>query len=270
MENRDTTFHWTKADLHIHTSEDPFDEINYSAMELIDRAHGLGFRVLAVTLHDKVFDDPAAFAHARSLGMLLIPAVERRLEGADVVILNLSREESEALRSFDNLRSLRLRRGKSMLVFAPHPFYRAGGSIGGRVESLIDCFDAVEHCHFYIPILDPNGRARLLADRHHLPLLATSDGHHKRFFGSHFSFLGLSNGGLPPAIEDVFAAIRGHRVRRVAPRGGWSRFLALLGFIFVVHPLLTLLPGSKRSRARRLSTRREVSIYPPTDEHATS
>ena len=37
--------HWAKADLHIHTSEDPMDEIDYSALELVEGAHDAGLSV---------------------------------------------------------------------------------------------------------------------------------------------------------------------------------------------------------------------------------
>ncbi|MGH7936714.1 MAG: PHP domain-containing protein, partial [Chthoniobacterales bacterium] len=79
---------WIKVDLHIHTLEDPKDHLDYSAHELLVRARALGFRVLAITLHDKVFDRAEVFADAAAMGMLLIPAAELRLEGADAVVLN--------------------------------------------------------------------------------------------------------------------------------------------------------------------------------------
>ena len=47
------------------------------------------FGALAITLHDKVFDRPEVFADAAAMGILLMPAAEMRLEGADVVLLNV-------------------------------------------------------------------------------------------------------------------------------------------------------------------------------------
>ncbi len=242
---------WVKADLHLHTAEDPCDEIDYTAAELLDRAHRLGFRVLAITLHDKVFDVPEIFARARELGILLISAAELRIEGADAVILNLSVEEAAGIRSFADLRQLRARRGASLFVFAPHPFYRFGGSIGHRLEQYLDCFDAIEHCHFHVPLFDPNVLAARLAARTNKPLLATSDAHCLRFFGEHYSLLELPRSSQPPALEAVFEAIRTHRFKRVSPTGGLTRFIALMVFLFLVHPILARLPGSKRSQARR-------------------
>ena len=242
---------WVKADLHLHTAEDPLDEIDYTALELLDHASGLGFNVLAVTLHDKVFDDQRAFARAAELGILLIQAAELRIEGADVVLLNLTPEEASTVRSFDDLRRLRARRGDSLLTFAPHPFYRLGGSIGNRLERYLDCFDAVEFCHFHVPILNPNVPAKRIAEKHGLPLLATSDAHRRKFFGQNYSLLGLEHSGGVPAVADVFRAIRAGRIQRVSPTGGLPRLIALLFFLFCVHPILVNLPGAKRVQARK-------------------
>src|SRR5205814_5367184 len=118
---------WIKIDLHIHTLDDPKDAVDYSAHELLERARALGFRVLAITLHDAVFDRQEVFADAAAMGILLIPAAEMRLQGADVIVLNVTAEEMAELKSFDDLRRLRTQRGDSILTIAPHPFYRLGG-----------------------------------------------------------------------------------------------------------------------------------------------
>src|SRR5664279_4742354 len=95
---------WIKLDLHIHTLDDPKDVIDYSAHQLLERARSLGFRVLAITLHDAVFERPEVFADAAAMGILLIPAAEVRLQGADVIILNVTAAEIAELRNFDDLR----------------------------------------------------------------------------------------------------------------------------------------------------------------------
>ena len=100
---------WIKIDLHIHTLDDPKDAVDYSAHQLLERARTLGFRVLAITLHDAVFNRPEVFADAAAMGILLIPAAEMRLQGADVIVLNVSAEEMAELKSFDDLRRLRER-----------------------------------------------------------------------------------------------------------------------------------------------------------------
>ena len=178
---------WIKLDLHIHTLDDPKDKIDYTAHQLLERARMLGFHVLAITLHDAVFDRPEVFADAREMGILLIPAAEVRLEGADVVVLNVTPDEIARLRNFDDLRKLRAERGASIFIFAPHPFYVLGGSIGARLIDEIDCFDGIEWCHFYRGWFNPNRRAEKLAAKYGKRLLATSDAHRLDAFGSHFT-----------------------------------------------------------------------------------
>src|SRR6476619_3313561 len=101
---------WIKVDLHIHTLDDPKDALDYSAHELLERANALGFRVLAITLHDAVFDRAEVFADAAQMGILLIPAAEMRLEGADVILLNVTGQDVAGLKSFDDVRALRAQR----------------------------------------------------------------------------------------------------------------------------------------------------------------
>src|SRR5467141_4966228 len=137
---------WIKTDLHIHTLDDPKDALDYSAHQLLERARALGFRVLAITLHDAVFDRPEVFADAAIMGILLIPAAEVRLCGADVIVLNVTAAEIAGLKNFDDLRRLRARRGSSVFTIAPHPFYVFGSSIGNRLFNEMDCFDAIELC----------------------------------------------------------------------------------------------------------------------------
>src|SRR5438477_2279402 len=144
---------WIKVDLHIHTLDDPKDVIDYTAHQLLERAKALGFGVLAITLHDAVFDRPEVFADAAAMGILLISAAEVRLQGADVIVLNVTAEEIADVKNFDDLRRLRDRRGISIFTIAPHPFYFLGGSIGSRLLEEIDCFDAIELCHFHKGLL---------------------------------------------------------------------------------------------------------------------
>ena len=127
------------------------------------RARSLGFGVLAITLHDAVFDRQEVFADAAAMGILLIPAAEVRLCDADIIVLNVTGEEIAELKDFDDLRQLRTRRGRSVFTIAPHPFYVFGSSIGSRLLAEIDCFDAIEVCHFHKGLLNPNRRAKKAA-----------------------------------------------------------------------------------------------------------
>jgi predicted metal-dependent phosphoesterase TrpH len=224
---------WIRIDLHIHTLDDPKDALDYSAHQLLERARSLGFRVLAITLHDAVFDRPEVFADAAAMGILLIPAAEMRLEGADVILLNVSANEAAALRTFDDLAALRARRGPSLFTIAPHPFYVLGGSIGERLLEKIDCFDAIELCHFWGRFFNPNRRAVAFAQRFGKPLIATSDAHQLHAFGLNYSSIPRPS---EFTVEKVIEVLRRGVIRTTNPPCSLVDLVSTIYFVFVVHP----------------------------------
>ena len=247
---------WIKIDLHIHTLDDPKDAVDYSAHQLLARARTLGFRVLAITLHDAVFDREDVFQDAAAMGILLIRAAEMRLDGADVIVLNVTAEEMAELKSFDDLRRLRARRGDSIFTIAPHPFYMFGGSIGSRLLREIDCFDAVEFCHFHIGLFNPNRRAKSVASRFGKPLIATSDAHRLHAFGRHYTSI-----PAPAAltVENVFAALRGSPLRLTSPASSFRDLVSAIYFVFLAHPFRV---RRKIAKSRRQSGSRETRAAP--------
>lgn len=225
---------WIKVDLHIHTLDDPKDALDYSAHQLLERARALGFRVLAITLHDAVFDRAEVFADAARMGILLIPAAEVRLEGADVILLNVTAGEIEPLRTLDDLRALRQRRGDSLFTIAPHPFYVLGGSMGKKLIERIECFDAIEVCHFWGHLFNPNRRAIDVAKRFRKPLIATSDAHQLHTFGSHYTSIPRPT---ELTIENVVAALRAGPLQLTSPPCSITDLLSTIYWVFVVHPI---------------------------------
>jgi predicted metal-dependent phosphoesterase TrpH len=228
---------WIKVDLHIHTLDDPKDVIDYSAHQLLERAKQLGFGVLAITLHDAVFGRAEVFADAAAMGILLIPAAEVRLQGADAILLNVTADEVAGLKDFDDLRQLRARRGLSIFTIAPHPFYVLGGSIGARLIEEIDCFDAIELCHFHKGLLNPNRRAAKVAAQFGKPLIATSDAHQLRSFGRHYTSIPRP-GAL--TIENVFTVLREGPLRLTSPPASIVDFTSAIYWIFLSHPFKVL------------------------------
>jgi predicted metal-dependent phosphoesterase TrpH len=240
---------WIKVDLHIHTLDDPKDVIDYSAHQLLERARELGFGVLAITLHDAVFDRQEVFADAAAMGILLIPAAEVRLQGADVIVLNVSPDELAQLKDFDDLRKLRSRRGASVFTIAPHPFYVLGSSIGSRLLHEIDCFDAIEYCHFHNFLLNPNRRAVRVARKFRKPLIATSDAHRLHAFGSHYTTIPRP---AQLTCENVFAALRNDPLRLTSPAASIVDLASAIYWIFLAHPF-------RRRRQHRRHTRHGTS-----------
>jgi predicted metal-dependent phosphoesterase TrpH len=238
---------WIKVDLHIHTLDDPKDVIDYSAHQLLERARELGFGALAITLHDAVFDRAEVYADAANMGILLIPAAEMRLEGADVIVLNVTPAEAEQLRDFADLRELRKKRGDSIFTFAPHPFYLLGGSIGRRLLDEIDCFDGIELCHFHKGLMNPNWQAARVARRFNKPLIATSDAHRLHAFGRHYTSIPRPSHLTP---EAVFSALRTRTMKLVSPPCTMKDFLSALYWTFLAHPMQLRRRAKLESRVR--------------------
>jgi predicted metal-dependent phosphoesterase TrpH len=224
---------WIKVDLHIHTLDDPKDAIDYSAHQLLDRARALGFRVLAITLHDAVFDRQEVFDDAAAMGILLIPAAEVRLCGADVIILNVTGQEIAELNNFDDLRRLRARRGDSIFTIAPHPFYVFGSSIGSRLIAEIDCFDAIELCHFHKGLFNPNHRAARVASRFGKPLIATSDAHRLHAFGRHYTSIPTPS---ELTVENVLTSLRTGPLNLTSPPCSFADLASAVYFVLLAHP----------------------------------
>src|SRR3989442_7963855 len=124
-----------KVELHSHTADDPLDRIPHTTTELIDRAAGLGYDALAVTLHDRQLDVRRWESYAADRGIVLIPGVERTIEGRHVLLLNFERG-TEDVRTFEDLASLKAR--VPGLVVAPHAFFPATSCLWNDLERHAD------------------------------------------------------------------------------------------------------------------------------------
>jgi predicted metal-dependent phosphoesterase TrpH len=176
-----------------------------------------------------------------------------RLHGADVIVLNVGAEEMTELKSFDDLRRLRERRGDSIFTIAPHPFYMFGGSIGSRLFQEIDCFDAIEFCHFHIGLFNPNRRAKKVASRFGKPLIATSDAHRLNAFGRHYTSVPMPS---VLTLENVFAALRSGPLRLTSPASSFADLVSAVYFVFLAHPFRVRrkIAASKRQSTSGIST----------------
>ena len=202
-----------KVDLHLHTGEDPEDGLPYPATRLLDKAAREGFGAIAITLHGRVLEDARVFEYARHRGVLLIPAVEWRVAGADVLLFGaVSQRDVARVRTWDDLRAFRRERGPALLTIAPHPYYPVGQSLQRAVEQQLDLFDAIECAQLHLPWLNFNKRALDLARQHGKPVVANSDAHHLWMFGRHYTWVAAA-----PTTAAIFAAIRAGQCQWVSP-----------------------------------------------------
>jgi predicted metal-dependent phosphoesterase TrpH len=175
-----------KVDLHLHSSEDPADVIDHDARQLIDKAAELGFDALALTLHDCDFRDPSLTAYARERDIVLIPGVERTIEGSHVLLLNFP-DRTDHVRTFEDLAALR--RTGNGLVIAAHPYFPDASCLRGRLDRYADLFDAVEWSYFWTRGANFNAKAARFASTRQKPLVASSDLHDLRQLGRTYSLV---------------------------------------------------------------------------------
>ncbi|MFH1589254.1 MAG: PHP-associated domain-containing protein [archaeon] len=196
-----------KADLHLHSNDDKRHRaLSYDSKDLIDEASKQGFDVLALTFHGDVFYTKKIVNYAKKKGILLISGIEKYIEEKEVLIYNLTQEESKKLNTFDDLRKLKSK--KNILVIAPHPFFKTKSCLGNKLVKNIDVFDAIEYSHFYLPYFNLNRKAVRLAKKKNLSLVGTSDTHYISQLGNTYSYIDSEKN-----IEAIFQAIKKGKVK---------------------------------------------------------
>ena len=197
-----------KVELHTHTSDDPVDPIPYSTFDLIDRAAELEYDALALTLHDKQLDIAPFVEYAAARGIVLIPGIERTIDGRHVLLLNFS-SASASVNSFDDLARLKAReRG---IVIAPHPYYPAASALRGHLNKYGHLFDAVEWNAMFTPLINFNAFAERWARKHGKPMVGNGDVHRLEMLGTTYSLVDAA-----PNADAICEAILAGRVQVVA------------------------------------------------------
>jgi predicted metal-dependent phosphoesterase TrpH len=204
-----------KVEFHSHTSDDPQDSIAHTAKDLIDRAAGLGYDALAITLHDRQLDIRHLIPYAAERQVVLIPGVERTVEGRHVLMLNFA-EGTDEVRTFEDVR--RLKQRVPGLVIAPHPFFPHSSCLRGEMDRNADLFDAVECNAMFTVLANFNRQAQRWAARHGKPMVGNCDVHRLRQLGSTYSLVDAE-----PNADAICAAVAAGRVEVVArPLSTWE------------------------------------------------
>lgn len=190
-----------KADLHIHTNDDPKDYfIKYSWKDLIDHAARLNYDVISITCHDALVYSRKISDYAKKKAVLLVPGCERTIEGRHVLLYNFSWKELLSIKTFEDLRKIKKSRH---LVIAAHPFYPHPVALRKKLACNIDLFDSIEYSQFYTKCINFNKKALKFAKKTGLPLVANSDAHSlAQISGTHYSFIN-SNKNLSSVIKAI-------------------------------------------------------------------
>jgi predicted metal-dependent phosphoesterase TrpH len=193
-----------KVELHTHTADDPIDAIPHTTFELIDHAAALGYDALAITLHEHQLDLRPFAPYAAARGIVLIPGVERTIEGKHVLLLNYARGTAD-VRTFADLARLKSR--ASGLVVAPHPFFPTSVCLRGALERHADLFDAVERNAMFVRGADFNRPAERFAACHGKPVVGNCDVHRLAQLGTTYSLVDAA-----PDADAICEAIAAGRV----------------------------------------------------------
>ena len=224
-----------KADLHLHTAEDPLDRIRYTAKELISKAADESFDVISITNHHQMTFNQDLLSYAQQRGILLIPGIEMTIRRRHVLVLNPPPHKTCS----DFLSLSKLRRPETLIV-APHPYFPGTYSLNGYLLKHLHLFDALEYCHFYSPMINFNQRALEVCQSFRFPLIGNSDAHFLSQLGTTYSLIHAERN-----LESIFAAIRGNQVE------------------VVTRPLKTLEMGSIANRFLRMKLRAKISKRRP-------
>ena len=216
-----------KVELHTHTADDPVDRIPHTTLELIDHAVSLGYDALAITLHDRQLDLRRLTPYAADRGLVLIPGVERTIEGRHVLLLNFQ-EGTDDVRTFRDLARLKSRH--SGLVVAPHPFFPASVCLGKDLEAHADLFDAVERNAMFTRTIDFNRRGESWAARHGKPVVGNCDVHRLWQLGTTYSLVDAQ-----PEADAICQAIAAGRVEVRSRALSWGEVARVMAFMALGH-----------------------------------
>jgi predicted metal-dependent phosphoesterase TrpH len=223
-----------KCDLHLHSSEDPRHNLNYSAKELIEEASKKGYQVVSITNHNTVtYDlDLAEFAHSK--GVLLIPGVEATVMGKHVLIYGVDGmdEKWDKLTFFD----LKRLKAKGAFIVAPHPFYPNYNCLGNLLERFSALFDAVEYSHLYTKKLNFNLKAQSFAKSKGMPLLGLSDSHSLKQLDYTYTLINSDKD-----MSSIFEAIRQNKTTIITRPARFSTSSAVGIQLFATFLMLQIL-----------------------------
>jgi predicted metal-dependent phosphoesterase TrpH len=221
-----------KVELHSHTADDPLDRIPHSTVQLINRAAALDYAALAVTLHDKQLDLSNVRDYAADRGIVLIPGIERTIQGKHVLLLNFQ-SGAEEVHSFRDLAALK-RSQPGGLVVAPHPYFPAPSCLWGLLEDHVDLFDAAEVNGMFTESVDFNAPTRRWARANGKPLVGNGDVHRLTQLGTTYS---LVDAPADADADAICAAIAAGRVEVVARPHSWRTVGRLLSDIIFTNML---------------------------------
>jgi len=215
-----------KADFHIHTAEDTFVRGKSTAKEVIDTYSSLGYNVIGITNKDKVLFNPELKKYAESKGILLLPGIETKIYGKEILIINAPLGTPNNI-TFNQLKELHK---KNTLIIAPHLYFVRKDCLKNNIHKYINHVDAIEHSHFYHPICNLNKKAIRIAKKYNKPLIGTSD--YTRFncqINKNYTLIDSKKD-----INSIFKAIKNKKSKLITKPLKFKHFFEI-GFVTSFH-----------------------------------
>lgn len=215
---------WLKVDFHVHTKEDPKDNIAYDAFQLVYQAAQLGFEAMAITNHDSLTYGEELSAYAQENNILLIPGAEITCEGKHVLLINppFVPQKNELA-----LADLNLFSRQDCLIIAPHPYFPGFRSLADELVRYHHLFDAIEFSAFYNHLVNPNQKAIEVGEKLGLPLVACSDAHNLWQLGTSFTLIEAEK-----TVAGVIQAVKEKRVQLYfQPLGTMTMARVMINFL---------------------------------------
>lgn len=188
-----------KCDFHIHTSEDPQDNIYYSAKTMIKYAAKLKYDVLTLTNHNAVYFNQSLKQYAKKHNILLIPGMELSTKDGHLVLINYKGKIPKNLEKIKKNNSL---------IMSPHPYHFYLKGLNKKLINYLPILDAIEYSHHYIKLYNPNKRAEKFAKKHKLAILGTADAHILEDFNRTFTLIDTDKN-----VDSILEAIRKRKTK---------------------------------------------------------
>ncbi len=222
---------WLKAELHAHCCLDPVDYrvCSHTPEQLISEAARFGYRVLAITCHNRDVWTRELSDYAEALNITLIPGMEVSVCGRRHV---LAYNFQTAWQELDTIEKLRARKRNDTLVVAPHSFFPARSCLRGLLLPNLDVFDALEVSGFFTTRIDFNRTAVKIASEYGKPMVGNGDVHQLWQLGKTCTWINSA-----PGVLSILQAIKQGRVRvETAPLsfGEAAKFWAVTAWRYAI------------------------------------
>lgn len=200
-----------KVQFHIHSKQDPRDNIKYSEKQIIDRAAKLGYDSIAITCHDVIIFNEDLKKYAEKKRVLLIPGIEKSIQKKHVVILNADLA-AQTINNFEGLKKYKENHPESLII-AAHPYYPGSLSLKKELDKHHKLFDAIEYSWFHSKKFNKyNEKAVIASEKYDLPLLGTSDNHILKYIDQTYSVLEADGKN----IKSILSSIRKNKIEIIS------------------------------------------------------